>query len=78
MPQMGSTLVQDVAEGQGVRRQKGEPKREPGRRAKKRNRQRGTRQEEPKRNHLLVSRERGEWRGERFFAYAQNDSLVGR
>ena len=78
VPSMGSTQIQDIAEGQGVRRQKGEPKREPGRRAKKRNRQRGTRQEEPKRNHLLVSRERGEWRGERFFAYAQNDSLVGR
>ena len=45
MPQMGSTLVQDVAEGQGVRRQ-GE---EASRRTKKRNQpSRGTNQaEEP-------------------------------
>ena len=53
VPHLGSTQIQDVAEDQWVRRQKGEPKR-----GTKKNKKRGTNKEEPnKKNHPPVSRE---------------------
>ena len=51
VPSMGSTRVQDIAEDQGVRRQKEEPNK----RTKKEEQRRGT---EERKNHPPVSRER--------------------
>ena len=60
MPQMGSTRVQEDAEGQGVRRQKEEQRR-------------GTKKKKNTRQYRGKDESGGG--GERFFANAQNDSL---
>ena len=59
MPSMGSTRVQDIAEDQGVRRQKEEPRK----RAKKENQQEEPRKKSPKEEPAREPRRRNKQRG---------------